>query len=73
MDKKLKKFEDYQSDKDSKTKTSKFRKRYYDLGDAIYGFDSITKSDDELMSYSTELHTILDKIKNHLDTKYIWD
>ena len=57
-----------------KVKTSKLRKPYYQLSDAIWGFKSATVGTDvKLKDLAKKLSDLNDKIYKHLESNYIWD
>jgi uncharacterized protein YdcH (DUF465 family) len=61
--------------KKEKVKTARFRKPYYELSDAIYGFESATAAgtDVKLKSLAKKMIELQNDIQKHLEANYIWD
>jgi hypothetical protein len=57
-----------------KIKTSKLRKPYYELSDAIGGFKTaIVGTDIKLKGLSKKMDDLQNQIYRHLESNYIWD
>lgn len=57
-----------------KTKTSKLRKPYYELSDAINGFKTATGGTDaKLKALSKKMSDLQNEINWYLQSNYIWD
>ena len=61
--------------KKEKVKTAKLRKPYYELSDAIYGFESSASAgtDVKLKSLTQKMIELQNDIHKHLQANYIWD
>lgn len=57
-----------------KTRTSKLRKPYYELSDAVIGFKEATVGTDrKLKALAKKMSDLQDEIHKHLESNYIWD
>ena len=57
-----------------KVKTSKLRKPYYELSDAVGGFKTaIVGTDMKLKGLAKKMADLEDQIYRHLQSNYIWD
>jgi uncharacterized protein YdcH (DUF465 family) len=59
--------------KKEKVKTAKLRKPYYELSDAIYGFESSAGADAKLKALAKKMIELQNDIHKHLQANYIWD
>jgi uncharacterized protein YdcH (DUF465 family) len=58
--------------KKEKVKTAKLRKPYYELSDAIYGFESAA-ADAKLKALAKKMIELQNDIYKHLQANYLWD
>lgn len=57
-----------------KVKTSKLRKPYYELSDAVGGFKIATiGTDAKLKGLAKKMADLQDQIHKHLQSNYVWD